>query len=58
MKKKKKKMAQQGRDRKKWNTYTDLVSALVGNFTFAISFRYNSCCLLLSKANTEYSLHV
>lgn len=55
---KKKKMAQQVRDRKKWNTYTDLVSTLVRNFTLAVSSRYNSCCLLLSKANTEYSLHV
>ena len=46
-----------GGPEKKWNTCTDLVSAL-GNFTFAVSSRYNSSCLLLSKANTEYSLQV
>lgn len=46
-----------GGTEKKWNTCTDLVSAL-GNFTFAVSSRYNSSCLLLSKANTEYSLQV
>lgn len=56
--KKKKRWPNRGGTEKEWNTYADLVSALVGNFTFAVSSRYDSSSLLLSKANTEYSLHV